>query len=175
MNYKIDAAHSEITFKVKHLMITNVTGHFNEFDATMVAKNDDMTDATVEFTAKVNSIDTKNKDRDAHLKSDDFFSAEKYPEIKFTSTSIVLNGGEYTLQGNLTIRDVTKPVSLKVQYIGKVVDPWGQTKVGFEAEGKINRKEFGLTWNAMTEAGGVVVSEDVKLDLNVQFIQVAVE
>jgi polyisoprenoid-binding protein YceI len=120
------------------------------------------------------SIETNNADRDAHLKSDDFFSAEKFPAMNFVSTSLKkISGSDYELTGNLTIRDVTKSITLKAEYGGIIVDPWGQTKVGFEVEGKINRKEYGLTWSAVTESGGLVVSEDVKLHINVEFTKQA--
>ena len=169
--YKIDAAHSDIIFKVKHLMITTVTGQFKSFDATLTAEAEDFSDAAVTFTADINSVDTRSEQRDAHLKSDDFFAAEKYPELKFTSTSFGKNGNGYILKGDLTLRDVTKPIELHADFNGVVVDPWGQTKVGFEAEGKIKRKEFGLGWDAVTEAGGVVVSDEVKLQFHVQFVK----
>lgn len=169
--YKIDAAHSEILFKVKHLMITNVTGQFKNFEGTLTADKEDLTDAAISFKADIGSVDTRSEQRDAHLKSADFFDAEKFPEMTFTSTSFDKNGGEYVLRGDLTIRDVTKPIELKAEYNGEVVDPWGQTKLGFEADGKIKRKEFGLGWDAVTEAGGVVVSDDVKLHLNIQFVK----
>lgn len=169
--YKIDAAHSEIHFKVKHLMITTVTGQFKNFDATLTADAEDLSDAAVTFTADINSIDTRSEQRDTHLKSEDFFSAEKFPALAFTSTSFAKNGHGYVLKGDLTIRDVIKPIELHADYNGVVVDPWGQTKIGFEAEGKIKRKEFGLGWDAITEAGGVVVSDDVRLQLNIQFIK----
>jgi polyisoprenoid-binding protein YceI len=169
--YKIDAAHSDILFKVKHLMITTVTGSFKAFDATLTADKEDFSDAQISFNADVNSLDTRSEQRDGHLKSDDFFNAEKFPELKFTSTSFTKNGDGYVLKGDLTIRDVTKSIELKADYNGGMVDPWGQKKVGFEAEGIIKRKEYGLNWDAVTEAGGVVVSDDVKLQLNVQFIQ----
>jgi polyisoprenoid-binding protein YceI len=169
--YKIDTAHSDILFKVKHLMITTVTGQFKSFDATLTAEKEDFSDAQISFTADVNSIDTRSEQRDGHLKGDDFFNAEKYPEFKFVSTSFVKTNDGYVLKGDLTIRDVTKTIELKADYNGSMVDPWGQKKVGFEAEGVIKRKEFGLSWDAVTEAGGVVVSDDVKLQLNVQFIQ----
>lgn len=172
--YKIDAAHSEITFKVKHLMITNVTGHFNQFDASLEASAEDFTDAKISFEADINSISTKNEQRDAHLKSDDFFSADKFPKLSFTSTAFnKKSDDEYTLVGNLTIRDVTKQVELAVEYAGTVTDPYGQVKAGFEINGKINRKDFGLNWGAVTEAGGVVVSDEVKLHLGVQMIKQA--
>ncbi len=172
--YKIDPVHSEITFKVRHLMITNVTGSFGKFDATLDSDTADFTDAKVTFEADVNSISTNNEQRDGHLKSDDFFSADKFPALKFASTSIEKkNDEDYVLNGNLTIRDVTKPVSLKVTYGGTTVDPYGQTKAGFEVEGKINRKEFGLVWNGVTETGGIVVSDDVRLNIQAQMVKQA--
>lgn len=170
--YKIDAAHSEITFKVKHLMITNVTGNFTEFDATLETENDDFSNAKINFTANINSINTNNAQRDGHLKSDDFFSAEKFPTLSFSSTEFVKKDDEnYILKGNLTIKDVTKLVELAVEYGGTATDFYGQTKAGFEISGKINRKDFGLGWGAITEAGNVVVSEEVKLHFNVQMIK----
>lgn len=170
--YKIDAAHSEITFKVKHLMITNVTGNFTKFDASMEAAAADFSDAKISFEADVNSISTNNEQRDGHLKSDDFFSAEKFPTLRFTSSSFKkVADADYVLAGDLTIRDTTKPVEFAVEYGGTATDPYGQVKSGFEINGKINRKDFGLTWGAVTEAGGVVVSDDVKLQLSVQMIK----
>ncbi|HVZ25908.1 MAG TPA: YceI family protein [Sediminibacterium sp.] len=170
--YKIDAAHSEIIFKVKHLMITNVTGSFKSFDATMESEAADFSDAKISFTADVDSISTNNEQRDGHLKSDDFFNAEKFPQISFSSTGIQkLSESAYKLTGNLTIRDITKPVELAVEYGGTMTDPWGQVKAGFEIDGKINRKEFGLLWSATTEAGGIVVSDEVKLHLAVQMVK----
>lgn len=171
--WKIDPAHSEIQFKVKHMMVSTVTGSFDEFDASVEADGDkDFEDAKIEFTAKTKSVNTRNKDRDEHLRSDDFFNAEKYPDLKFTSTSFKkINDHEYELKGDLTIRDHTEPVSLQVEFNGKAVDPYGQTKAGFEITGKIKRKAFGLKWSAVTETGGVVVSDEVRLDLNVQLIK----
>lgn len=170
--YKIDVSHSEIHFKVKHLMITNVTGSFGSFDATMQAEKEDFSDATISFSANINSIDTNNEQRDTHLKSADFFDAEKYPTLSFTSTSFTKKSDEeYELKGNLTIKDVTKEVTLATIYGGTMTDPWGQVKAGFEINGKINRKEFGLNWSAVTEAGGVVVSDEVRLFLNVQMVK----
>ncbi len=172
--YKIDTAHSEITFKVKHLMITNVTGSFTKFDATMEAEQADFSDAKISFEADVNSISTNNEQRDGHLKSDDFFAAEKFPKLSFVSTSFTkISDEEYTLTGNLTLRGVTKSIVLGVEYGGTATDPYGQVKSGFEIGGKINRKDFGLTWGAVTEAGGVVVSDEVKLHLAVQMIKQA--
>lgn len=170
--YKIDAAHSEITFKVKHLMITNVTGSFTQFEGTLESDADDFSDAKISFDADVNSVTTNNEQRDAHLKGDDFFAAEKFPKLSFVSKSFTKKGDdEYALTGDLTIRDNTKTVELAVEYAGTVTDPWGQVKAGFEINGKINRKDFGLTWGAVTEAGGVVVSDEVKLHLNVQLVK----
>ena len=172
--FKIDAAHSEITFKVKHLMITNVTGSFTKFDATMESNATDFSDATISFEADVNSITTNNEQRDAHLKSDDFFSAEKFPKLVFANGKLVKKSEDkYTLTGEFTIRDVTKTIDLDVEYGGTMTDPWGQVKSGFEISGKINRKDFGLAWGAVTEAGGVVVSDEVKLHLAVQMVKQA--
>ncbi len=167
--WSIDTTHSEIAFKVKHMMISTVTGHFEDFQATAKTNGDSFDDAIIEFTAKTASINTKNKDRDAHLKSDDFFNSEKYPDLKFASKSF--NGEE--LVGDLTIRDVTKEVTLTAELNGIAVDPYGQTKAGFEISGEINRKDFNLTWNAVTEAGSIVVSEKVKLAIDVQLIKQA--
>lgn len=172
--YKIDAAHSEITFKVKHLMITNVTGNFTKYDATMESEAADFSDAKISFEADANSITTHNEQRDGHLKGDDFFAAEKFPKLLFKSSKLAKKGEDsFTLTGDLTIRDITKTIELSVEYGGTMTDPYGQVKAGFEINGKINRKDFGLTWGAVTEAGGVVVSDDVKLHAQVQMIKQA--
>lgn len=172
--YKIDPMHSEITFKVKHLMITNVTGNFKQFDASMEANAEDFSDAAISFEADINSISTGNEQRDTHLKSDDFFSAEQFPKLSFRSTSFTHKGGsDYVLNGDLTIKGNTKPVSLNVEFGGRMTDFYGQDKAGFEISGKINRSEFGLTWSAVTEAGGVVVSDEIKLNLAVQMVKQA--
>jgi polyisoprenoid-binding protein YceI len=172
--YKIDSAHSEITFKVKHLMITNVTGNFTKFDATMESEAADFSDAKISFEADVDSITTHNEQRDGHLKGDDFFAADKFPKLSFVSKSFTKKSDDqYKLTGDLTIRDTTKTIDLDVELGGAVTDPYGQQKAGFEVNGKINRKDFGLTWGAVTEAGGVVVSDDVKLHLQVQMIKQA--
>jgi polyisoprenoid-binding protein YceI len=172
--YKIDPAHSEITFKVKHLMITNVTGSFTKFDATMESAAPDFSDAKISFEADVDSITTHNEQRDGHLKSDDFFAADKFPKLSFVSKSFTKKSDDqYKLTGDLTIRDTTKTINLDVELGGAVTDPYGQQKAGFEINGKINRKDYGLTWGAVTEAGGVVVSDDVRLHLQVQMIKQA--
>lgn len=163
--WSIDQAHSEIAFKVKHMMISTVTGHFEDFDATVKTDGENFKNAEFSFTAKTASINTKNKDRDNHLKSDDFFNSEKFPDLKFVSKSF--DGDK--LIGDLTIRDVTKQISLDAELNGVAVDSYGQTKAGFEIKGDINRKEFNLTWSAVTEAGNVVVSDKVKLVIDAQF------
>lgn len=165
--WNIDTAHSEIAFKVKHMMISTVTGYFEDFNATVETDNDGFINADFNFEAKTGSINTKNSDRDAHLKSDDFFNAEKYPELTFKSKSF--DGS--TLTGDLTIRDITKEIELDVDFNGIAVDPYGQTKAGFEVKGNINRKDFNLTWSAVTEAGSIVVSDNVKLIIDLQFIK----
>lgn len=167
--WKLDNTHSEIAFKVKHMMISTVTGHFDEFEAGMVTDGENFNNASITFSAKTASINTKNKDRDAHLKSDEFFSSEKYPEMKFTSKSF---DGE-TLVGGLTIKDVTKEVTLETDFNGIAVDLYGQTKAGFEIRGEINRKDFDLTWSVVTETGSIVVSDKVKLLIDVQFTKQA--
>ncbi len=168
--WTIDTAHSEITFKVKHLVISTVTGKFRDFDASIESDNEDFENAAISFEANIDSIETGNQDRDNHLKSEDFFNAPEYPKMTFESASFKKTGnGEYKLIGDLTIRNNTKQVELDAEYGGTVIDPYGNTKAGFDVTGKINRKEFGLTWSAVTEAGSVVVSDEVKLNLNVQF------
>ncbi|KXO01150.1 hypothetical protein LS48_01380 [Aequorivita aquimaris] len=166
-NWSVDTAHSEIEFKVKHMMISTVTGSFSDFDASIEAADDSFKNAKFRFSAKIDSISTKNKDRDTHLKSDDFFNAEKFPKLTFESKSF---DGE-KMVGDMTIRDVTKEITLDVDFNGIAVDPYGQTKAGFEATGTINRKDFNLNWNAVTEAGSIVVSDKVRLIANLQFIK----
>ncbi|SHF98307.1 Polyisoprenoid-binding protein YceI [Fodinibius roseus] len=170
--WNIDPTHSEVQFKVKHLVISTVTGRFGSYDGKIEANGDDFENAKASFTADIDSITTNNEDRDQHLKSEDFFNAEEYPQLKFGSTNFEKAGeGEYKVTGDLTIRDITKEVSLDVVHGGTVGDPYGNTKAGFEVTGTINRKEFGLTWDAVTEAGNVVVGDKIKLQMNVQFIQ----
>ena len=172
--WKIDPAHSEIQFKVKHLMITTVTGYFKKFDLIVETQTDDFTTAKkIEFTADISSINTNNEQRDTHLKSADFFDAEQHSQLRFVGTKYHANGDEAKLLGDLTIRGVTKPVTMNVDFGGIVVDPYGQTKAGFSVDGKISRKEFGLTWNAVTEAGSVVVSDELKIHAEIQLIKQA--
>lgn len=164
--WAIDPAHSEISFKVKHLVISTVTGFFKEFEGSAETEGEDFEESTISFTADVASIDTKQKDRDNHLKSAEFFDAENHPKIKFTGK---LNGGK--LVGQLTMRGTEKNVTFDVEHGGTVEDPNGNLKAGFEIEGSVNRKEFGLTWNAVTEAGSVVVSDKVRIIANIQVVK----
>lgn len=172
ITWKLDPTHSEVQFKVKHLMITTVTGYFKKFDLEVVTETDDFTTASkIVFTADINSIDTNNEQRDTHLKSADFFNAEEYGQLTFIGKRYQANGNEGTLEGDLTIRGITKPVTVTVEYGGTVVDPYGQTKAGFTVSGKISRKEFGLNWNAVTEAGQVVVSDDIRIQCEIQLVK----
>ena len=174
--WNIDPTHSEIQFKVKHLVISTVTGYFRSFNGTLKTEGENFEGADVTFEADIDSIDTNNNDRDTHLKSDDFFNAEEFPKLKFESTSFKNTGGDsYELTGNMTIRDTTKEITLDVTHGGTVEDPYGQTKAGFEINGSLNRKEFGLKWNAVTEAGSVVVGDEVKLHMNVQVTEKVAE
>lgn len=165
--WAIDPTHSEVTFKVKHMMISNVTGHFGSFNATAETTEDDFSKAAINVAIDIDSINTKNEDRDNHLKSPDFFNAAEFPKMTFKSTG--LNGNK--LKGELSIRDITKEVVLNADFNGIAVDPYGQTKAGFELSGEINRKDFGLTWSAITEAGSIVVSDKIKLQIEAQFIK----
>lgn len=168
--WMIDPAHSEVAFKVKHLVISTVTGYFRTFEGHAEAISDDFSGAAVAFSLAVDSIDTNQSDRDQHLKSADFFDAANFPNISFAG-KLVNQGGEYQLVGDLSLKGITKEVALEVTYGGTVGDPYGQTKAGFEIEGKISRKEFGLTWSAITEAGSVVVSDQVRLQFSVQLVK----
>ena len=169
--WSTDPSHSEVHFKVKHLMITTVTGKFASFEGSMENNNADFSDAKISFSADINSIDTGNEQRDGHLKSKDFFDAEQFPKLSFTSSSFSkLTDEKYELKGDFTMRGITMPVVLNVVYNGQMDDPYGNTKAGFEINGVLLRKDFGLSWDAATETGGVVVSNEVKLHLNVQML-----
>ena len=170
--WKIDPAHSEVQFKVKHLMITTVTGYFRHFDLTVETEDEDFMQAKkIEFTADASSIDTNSEQRDAHLRSADFFDVEKFGQIRFVGKVFERAREDYELTGDLTIRGITKPVTVKVHFGGIVVDPYGQTKAGFEVEGKISRKEFGLVWNVVTEAAQVVVSDEIRILAEVELVK----
>ena len=169
----IDKTHSEIQFKAKHLMITTVTGKITEYDATIETNGDDFSNARVTFTAEVNSITTGNDQRDEHLKSDDFFSADKFPSLKFVSTNIQkISDSDFKMTGDFTIRDITKEITLDVEMHGIKKDPYGNTKAGFEINGKVNRKEFGLKFHVLNEAGDLLVSDDIKILCEVQLQKV---
>lgn len=170
--WTLDPMHSEIGFKVKHMMITNVSGAFEKFHVSVETTDVDFTTAKIEFTADVNTITTGSNDRDNHLKSPDFFDAANYPELKFVSTKVEKKDEDnYVFSGNLTIRDVTRPVKFDVEFGGIGKDPWGNTKAGFTITGKLNRTDFKLNWNAALETGGVLVSEEVRLQAEIQLVK----
>ncbi len=172
IKWNLDPSHSEVTFKVKHMMITNVSGSFNEFSVDASTEGEDFSKAEISFTAKAASVNTNSEQRDGHLRSPEFFDTEKFPEIKFKGTKYEkVDGDNYKLQGDLTIKDVTKSVGLAVEYGGIQKDPWGNMKAGFTITGKINRKDFGLNWNAALEAGGVMVSEEVRIHCEIQLVK----
>jgi polyisoprenoid-binding protein YceI len=165
----IDPAHTQIQFKVKHLVIATVTGSFDKFEGMMDSSREDFTDAEVWFSADTASVNTGTPDRDNHLISADFFDSANHPKLTFKSASIKKKDGDkYKLAGDLTIRGTSRSIDLDVEYGGLMKDPWGNTKVGFELTGKLHRKDYGLNWNAITEAGGLVVSEEVKISINVE-------
>ena len=167
--WKIDPTHSEIGFKVRHMMISTVKGHFDSFNVEVEAEKEDFSDAQINVSIDTSSINTKNEDRDNHLKSADFFNSDEYPKMTFKSTSF--DGSK--LKGELSIKNVTKAIELDVEYNGSAVDPYGQTKAGFEISGEINRQDFGLSWSAITEAGKIVVSDTVKIAIDAQLIKQA--
>ena len=172
-NWQLDAAHSEVTFRVRHLVIATVSGKFDKFSSNVSTEGDDFTTANIEFSVETGSVNTGVEARDNHLRSDDFFNSEKFPLMTFKSNAMKrLSGEQYQLDGDLTIRDVTKSVSLQVEFHGTVKDPYGNFKAAFEVTGAIKRKEFNLRWDAFTETGGAVVSDDVKIQVNVQFVKV---
>ena len=170
--WNIDGAHSEIGFKVRHMMITNVNGVFNSYTATMAADSADFSDAEISFEADIDSVNTRNEQRDGHLKSPEFFDVEKFPKVSFKSSSFSKTGdGQFAMKGMFNMHGVEKEVSMNVEFTGTVVDLWGQVKAGFEITGTLNRSEFGLTWNATSEDGSIVLDEVIKLALNVQMIK----
>jgi polyisoprenoid-binding protein YceI len=166
----LDPMHSEVQFKVKHLVISTVSGFFKSFEGSLETENEDFEDSKISFAINIDSIDTNQTQRDEHLKSADFFDAAKYPQITFASTSFKkTDDDQFELIGDLTVKGVTKQVKLNAEFGGSTDDFYGNTKAGFEVTGKINRKDFGLTWDGVTEAGSIVVGEDIKLLINVQF------
>ncbi|WP_226678357.1 YceI family protein [Mesobacillus jeotgali] len=167
--WTVDQNHSAIGFEVKHMMVSKVKGEFESYTADVEAADlTDLTTASIAFKIDVASIHTRNEDRDNHLKSADFFDVENYPTIDFKSTNITKDGDDYKVTGDLTIKDATKPVTFNVEFGGKGTNPWGVEVYGFEAETKINREEFGLTWNAALETGGVLVGKDIKIKVELE-------
>jgi polyisoprenoid-binding protein YceI len=165
-----DATHSSIKFTVSHLTVSEVEGRFKKFTGTIESPSNDFNNAQVTFSVDIPSVSTDDDMRDGHLKSDDFFNAEKYPQMTFKSTAFKkVKNNIYSLEGDLTIRDVTKKVKFAVLYGGTIVDPYGNTKAGFKATGKISRKDYGLKWNKLTEAGGAIVGDEVNMLLNLEF------
>lgn len=170
--WAIDPAHSEVQFKVKHLMISTVTGQFNTFQATVETDDENFTTAKVRFTAEVDSITTHQEQRDAHLKTGDFFDANTYPQLVFEGNRLEkITDEKYKLHGTLTMRGISKPVVLDAEFGGITLDPWGKRRVGFSVTGKINRKDFGVSFSMVSETGGILLGEDVALIANVQFVK----
>jgi len=170
----IDPTHSKIGFKVRHLMISNVLGNFKDFEGEIISDGNNFTNSSVKLSIKTASVDTEIADRDTHLKSTDFFDAEKFPVMTFNSTSMEdLGDDTFELKGLMKIKDVEKPVKLAVEFGGVMKDPWGNEKAGFSINGKINRKDFGLNWNAALEAGGVLVGEEVKIICDIELAKQA--
>jgi polyisoprenoid-binding protein YceI len=170
-NYKIDPLHSDVSFRIKHLMISNVNGFFGEFDATMESNTEDFSDAKIWFQAKVNTISTNITDRDNHLKGPDFFDVDNFPHLTFESSKVEKKDDEYVIVGNLTIKGVSREVTLSGNYNGNDVDAYGQTKYGFELNGSINRKDWGLTFNLEGGKGSLLIGDEVKLMVNIQMME----
>jgi len=171
----LDPIHSELSFKIKHLMITNVSGSFKNFNAEVEIEGEDFTTGEFNLTADVASITTNNEQRDAHLRNSDFFEVDKYPRMKFKSTRIhKVDGNTFSVSGDLTLRGITKPVILNVEYSGLTKDPWGNERVGFTVTGKINRSDWGVNFNGVLETGGVMLGEEVKINSEIQMVKQAV-
>jgi polyisoprenoid-binding protein YceI len=171
--WKLDPSHTLVEFSAKHLMITTVKGRITDVEGTIVVDEKNPRNSSVEATLKAVSIDTRTEQRDQHLRSADFLNAELFPEIRFRSTKIEGDKDSFKLTGDLTIRDVTRPITLDIQFEGQQTDPWGGERIGFSGSGKIDRREFGLTWNQALETGGVVVGNDVKINLEVEAVKAA--
>lgn len=170
--YSVDRSHSQVGFKVRHLGFSKVAGRFTDFDATVELEPGSLETLSAKATIQVASLTTNEEARDTHLRSDDFFKADAFPQMVFESTAVrAVRGSELKLDGNLTIRDVTRPVTLNVTYMGDARDPWGGQRIAFEAVTKINRKDFGLTWNVVLETGGLLVGEDVEIVLEIEAVQ----
>ena len=173
--WSLDPAHSDIVFKIKHLMISSVSGKFGVFNGSVETNGDDFSTARVQFSADINSINTNNEQRDEHLRNGDFFDAENHPKLLFESTRMeIVDNENYKLQGNLTLRGITKPIALNVEFGGATVDPWGGTRAGFSISGKINRKDFGIDFSMVSETGGILLGEEVKISADVEVVKQAV-
>ena len=172
--WSLDPTHSEIHFKVRHLMVSWVTGSFKEFNATVQTEGDDITTAKVRFTADIHSISTNNEQRDTHLRTGDFFDAENHPQLTFESNKLEkISDEHYKLYGTLTMRGVSKPVVLNAEYGGTAQDPWGNTRIGVSVSGKINRKDFGVSFSMVSETGSILLGEEVKINANAEFVKQA--
>jgi len=169
--YAIDPTHSRVGFVARHAMVTKVRGSFNEFVGSGFFDGDDPSNSKLSLTIEAKSIDTRNADRDGHLRSNDFFDMDTYPQITFVSTGVVANGETYEVSGDLTIKDVTRPVTVGLEYTGAAVDPFNNSRIGFEGSTTINRKDWNVSWNAPLEAGGVLVGEKVVLEFEVSAIR----
>lgn len=170
--WNVDPTHSSIHFAVKHMVISQTKGLFSDYTLKVESEEDNFSDAKIELEIDVNSINTNMTDRDNHLRSADFFDVATYPKMKFVSTSMkTINGEDYILKGNMTIKDVTKEIEFKVNYGGQVIDPWGNIRAGFTLEGAIDRFDFGLTWNALIETGGAMVGKTVKLQAEIELVR----
>jgi len=169
--WKIDPSHTIVEFSAKHLMISTVKGRITDIEGTIVADEDELANSSVDVTLKAASIDTRTEQRDNHLRSPDFLHAEQFPVITFRSTKIEGDREDFSLTGDLTIREVTKPITLKVTFEGQTKDPWGGERIGFSASGKIDRRDFGLTWNQLLETGGAVVGNEIKIAVEVEAIK----
>ena len=170
--WSMDPTHSEIQFKVKHLMISTVTGQFNTFEATVETQGDDMSTAKVNFSAAVNSISTNNEQRDGHLKAGDFFDAENHPQLLFKGDRMEkTDESNFKLHGTLTMRGVSHAVVLDAEFGGSTIDPWGNTRIGFSVTGKINRKDYGVSFSMVSETGSVLLGEEVKIFANAEFVK----
>ena len=169
--WKIDPSHTIVEFSAKHLMISTVKGRITDIEGTIVADEDELTNSSVDVMLKAASIDTRTEQRDNHLRSPDFLHAEQFPVITFRSTKIEGDREDFSLTGDLTIREVTKPIMLKVTFEGQTKDPWGGERIGFSASGKIDRRDFGLTWNQLLETGGAVVGNEIKIAVEVEAIK----
>lgn len=170
--WTLDPTHSELGFKIKHLMITNVSGQFTKFEASAESPNEDFSRATINATIDVASINTNNPQRDEHLRTADFFQADQYPHIIFKSTAVEkIDNDNLRIHGNLTIKETTKPITIDAEYSGISTDPWGNVKAGFSLNGKLNRKDFGINYNATLETGGVLLGEDLKITGEIQLVK----